>query len=367
VWAADKKELPNNDWAKAIKYLEARKGLGAGKDTIDIFGVHVPSEITLIGNLEVGISSRIRAYVVAKTRTNSYIGCGKCMSKLDSEGICPKCEKEVEPTEYIFENWALADDSNVAVIASFPPKIVGPGLDIEGKTMQLVGIVEVATLKGGMETKTFNVKKVLEDKDIIASASSSPAPSSSEKASLEVGIKAADASGDKVDVNIALTEEAGRLKTTLHAFGDTSLDKLVNWHKVNKLKYSLDSIIEAAGAKVVTGPDLKQMVTLGEEPEIPKMDFDKAVFNIGENLTVRLGTKWAGLKEGDKVRIGDGIATILGVTAKKFKEIATKELEREHDPKCKTVAGLKFALKRSYGDKFSEDSDVVLVRFQFEG
>ena len=91
-----------------------------------------------------------------------------------------------------------------------------------------------------------------------------------------------------------------------------------------------------------------------------------------ENLTVRLGNGWF-----EKARMGDLLLTVIPeeydvlhiclvtwVSTILFKDIPESMLEYGHDPACRTMDGLRKAMKLAYGEKFQEDSQVTLLFFK---
>ena len=88
------------------------------------------------------------------------------------------------------------------------------------------------------------------------------------------------------------------------------------------------------------------------------LHFQNAVFNKHLNITVRQGDKWhgthgtvdvmddAGKDFLDKYR---GQAYVLGTLLLLFDDIPAGILRHEHDPSCRTKAGLKDELQRIYG------------------
>jgi len=97
-----------------------------------------------------------------------------------------------------------------------------------------------------------------------------------------------------------------------------------------------------------------------------------AVKEEGENLTVRLGNKWF-----EKAKMDDlllivipgkkdvlSICRVTWIATISFKDISESMLEYEHDPACRTMDGLRKAMKLAYGEKFQEDSQVTLLFFK---
>lgn len=111
--------------------------------------------------------------------------------------------------------------------------------------------------------------------------------------------------------------------------------------------------------------------------------FKKPDFHPGVNVTVRLGAKWFGLLNvGDFVEIettvgyGDdtcpmswGSYMVLGICFySNLDSIDPALLKFEHDPMCRTPAGLEEGMAEAYGDDFdaSEGFSVVIFYYQPE-
>lgn len=97
------------------------------------------------------------------------------------------------------------------------------------------------------------------------------------------------------------------------------------------------------------------------------MKFENPVCRWGENVTVRLGTKWAtrGCGPVEVATVGgDRVADakITRCTIKCFKDIEPAEIANEHDPACRTVDGL-LAVMRGVYPGFGCEDTVTLVAF----
>jgi hypothetical protein len=96
-----------------------------------------------------------------------------------------------------------------------------------------------------------------------------------------------------------------------------------------------------------------------------EMKFIRPEFHRGANVTVRLGTEWAG-KEGP-VKIfsesGDFItdAEIVKTEKKKFAYLTEDDIRLYHDLSCTTVEGLREAMDLAYGREFRDDKMVTIV------
>lgn len=87
-----------------------------------------------------------------------------------------------------------------------------------------------------------------------------------------------------------------------------------------------------------------------------KIEFNNMRFHCGLNLTVRNGDKWAGTLPGTVLDIHETgnpdtatTATVMYAVLRRFNTLTDADLEHEHDPACRTVAGLRDALNRAYG------------------
>lgn len=97
---------------------------------------------------------------------------------------------------------------------------------------------------------------------------------------------------------------------------------------------------------------------LDNEPTTHSIEFLNPVFNDGLNVTVRDGSKWA-----NRVRLGDHLMPtrpgetpphdaqnrVVGVFYCSLDDLPAAILRHEHDPTCRTKAGLAAELDRIYG------------------
>jgi len=96
------------------------------------------------------------------------------------------------------------------------------------------------------------------------------------------------------------------------------------------------------------------------------------------NLTVRRGVKWAAQK-GNEVEVREttrgkvfGTATITATRVVKFDDLTDADLHCNHDPECRTVAGLFDRMRRAYAGAgshtetylFDKKEIVTLVFFE---
>jgi hypothetical protein len=97
--------------------------------------------------------------------------------------------------------------------------------------------------------------------------------------------------------------------------------------------------------------------------KLPILQFFNPVFHIGRNVTVRKGTKWA--NEVMAVVLGDANTAYvvpLVTHVQPFNLLTDKDLVDEHDPGCRTVAGLLADLQRAYPG-FKATDEVTVVKF----
>ncbi|MBI2055918.1 MAG: hypothetical protein HYT37_00875 [Candidatus Sungbacteria bacterium] len=97
--------------------------------------------------------------------------------------------------------------------------------------------------------------------------------------------------------------------------------------------------------------------------------FKNPVFNEGLNVTVRNGDKWMKVNIGDELLIKEtgkdevitkGTVVMRALYAAHL--IPERLLANEHDPSCRSLAGLLAEMKRVYSD-FTEDSPVTVILF----
>ena len=97
--------------------------------------------------------------------------------------------------------------------------------------------------------------------------------------------------------------------------------------------------------------------------------FSNLVFNDGFNLTVRRGRKWA-LEGKANIQLGKGVGEFLpGVTIQtreaRFSSLTNNDVHMEHDPACRTIAGLLAEMQRVY-EGFDVNEIVTLVVFYLD-
>ena len=93
-------------------------------------------------------------------------------------------------------------------------------------------------------------------------------------------------------------------------------------------------------------------------PIIEALEFLNPVFNEGLNVTVRNGDKWLHrISPGDKIAVTktgetppvDSQNRVIGVFYCSLDELPAAILRHEHDPACRTKAGLRKVLDDTYG------------------
>lgn len=109
-------------------------------------------------------------------------------------------------------------------------------------------------------------------------------------------------------------------------------------------------------------------------PEIPSELHlkGKFVLPVGEyGTTFRRGPKWAAVPAGtilalvedpENVTVGQGI--VVDVSKCVFRELPARTVELCHSPNSRTYTSLLAAMRRAYGDDFSEDEIVVVMTYQ---
>lgn len=95
--------------------------------------------------------------------------------------------------------------------------------------------------------------------------------------------------------------------------------------------------------------------------------FNNPHFNKGRNVTVRKGTRWSG-KLGkyeivDRFDENMGYCQIVETKVKPFREILDTDIKYEHDPECRTLAGLLMVMDELYQD-FNINDTVTIVDFK---
>ena len=82
----------------------------------------------------------------------------------------------------------------------------------------------------------------------------------------------------------------------------------------------------------------------------PILGFAEPVFAAGRNTSVRRGTRWLGVPR-VRLQLADGrlsAALPLQTRQCRFDQLDNADLAFEHDPACRTVAGLLATLQRHY-------------------
>ena len=103
-----------------------------------------------------------------------------------------------------------------------------------------------------------------------------------------------------------------------------------------------------------------------QDDPLPVLEFAHAVFLDGRNTTVRLGIRWLGVPAA-RLRLADGSLSplvTLETGQRVFRDLDEAALRFEHDPDCRTPAGLFARLSIHYPD-FSEDEVVTLCHFSW--
>ena len=99
----------------------------------------------------------------------------------------------------------------------------------------------------------------------------------------------------------------------------------------------------------------------------PLLGFDTPRFHTGRNTSVRRGARWHGV-ETACIDLGDGRHSAplpLQTELRSFAALEEADLRDEHDPGCRTPAGLLAVMQRLYPG-FRSDELVTLVHFRME-
>lgn len=105
-----------------------------------------------------------------------------------------------------------------------------------------------------------------------------------------------------------------------------------------------------------------------------RLDFLTPVFHSGANLTVRNGLKWADVQPGQNLDVyqtgapatePELLATVISAEVKTRDSLTDADLTNEHDPSCRTVAGLNAAMEAAYGPNWGPC--IVLLTFDVQG
>lgn len=97
------------------------------------------------------------------------------------------------------------------------------------------------------------------------------------------------------------------------------------------------------------------------------LEFTNPTFRDGFNVTVRRGTKWLGIRQA-LISLGSHYTCVshLETRAVAFKELTDLDLVFEHDPECRTVAGLAKVMKEVYPE-FDPEVDIVTLAVFYIG
>ena len=97
---------------------------------------------------------------------------------------------------------------------------------------------------------------------------------------------------------------------------------------------------------------------------IPILEFDKQVFLAGRNTTIRRSDRWHALSRA-RLRLHDGSLSppvALQTSLKQFSALTADDLQFEHDPQCRSLAGLLLELQRLYPG-FDPDEIITVCHF----
>lgn len=100
---------------------------------------------------------------------------------------------------------------------------------------------------------------------------------------------------------------------------------------------------------------------------IPLLGFDNPQFHTGRNTSVRRGARWHGVTQAC-IALGEGrqLGPLpLQTELRSFDALEEVDLCDEHDPACRSPAGLLVVMQRLYPG-FRSDELVTLVHFRLE-
>ena len=98
--------------------------------------------------------------------------------------------------------------------------------------------------------------------------------------------------------------------------------------------------------------------------DLPGLEFARAMFHAGCNTTVRRGRRWHGVAAA-RLRLADGrlsAPVTLTTQLRVFSGLDAQALRFEHDPDCRTPAGLLLRLQQHYPG-FAADEIVTVCHF----
>ncbi|WP_293716726.1 MULTISPECIES: hypothetical protein [unclassified Stenotrophomonas] len=99
----------------------------------------------------------------------------------------------------------------------------------------------------------------------------------------------------------------------------------------------------------------------------PLLGFDNPRFHTGRNTSVRRGARWHGVAQAC-IELADGRQLgplALQTELRGFEALEEADLRDEHDPACRTPAGLLQVMQQLYPG-FRSDELVTLVHFWME-
>ncbi|MBB1472446.1 hypothetical protein H5368_05335 [Luteimonas sp. MC1782] len=97
---------------------------------------------------------------------------------------------------------------------------------------------------------------------------------------------------------------------------------------------------------------------------IPILEFDNPIFHPGRNTTIRRGDRWHPVPQ-VRLRLRDGSLsppTALETALKTFSDLSQSDIAFEHDPKCRSLAGLLREMQRIYPG-FDPGEDITVCHF----
>ena len=102
--------------------------------------------------------------------------------------------------------------------------------------------------------------------------------------------------------------------------------------------------------------------------EVPVLGLAHPVLHPGRNLSVRRGSRWLGVPSARIPLPGGGLSGPLPLDTRlmAFDRLTEADLADEHDPACRTPAGLLAVLQRHYPG-FEVHEPVTLCTFHWPG
>lgn len=149
-----------------------------------------------------------------------------------------------------------------------------------------------------------------------------------------------------------------------------------NRRRLNVLSHELQRFKDRLAEGIYTETEKDLILSILEVnikvSKVHELLFLNPALKDGENVTVRLGTKWAHkLEPGDRFSIRRSSdpqteiceAHLIGYRPIVFNQITEDMLVNEHDPECTTLLGLAKAMLQAYGEEFNHDKTCTIIKF----